>query len=338
MLDLLEFFPLRYPLLVPLLNTIGYYIKHKTRIPNEIIPFILFAVASAASVVVRQFMSGYSGWYYWFDIVFMYGIVNSLKLTLYAIGGYEAVRAIRFTGRREEVKNKMRRGFIRSVLAIVVATVLISLVTVLFGTSFFGVFSHLTDAWIGIIIYAVAFAVFGMIADHKEKITPAYIVMATSTLLSAMMFLMASITTNRILCFVGLALTAVLGITAGLLAFIPYAKARKEERDKVMNPLDETKYKKAWVKVRDKLIKLSPEKQKELLRGFLYFKLVGDSIYGNVDFDRPLIPVVNSDGSQIITTVTDAKTSGVSTESVKEAEGYINSVVEAETVVAGEEK
>lgn len=330
MLDLLEFFPLRYPLLVPVLNTLGYFIKHKTRIPNEIIPFLLFAVASVISTGIRYVMSGFSGWYFWFDIVFLYGVVNSLKLTLYAIGGYEAVRAIKFTSRREEVKNNMRRGFVRSILAIVVATIVISLVTMLFGSSFLGVFGHLTDAWVGIIFYAVAFDCFGKIAKHRERITPAYIVMMCSVLLSAVLFLVASVTASRFIGFICLALAAVLGIVAGILFVIPYIKERKRLKEEALKPFDPEAYQKKWVRVRDKLQKLSAEKQKEILCNFLCFKLIGNSIYNNVDLSAPLFSLADIEGKPVYVTPSKAAAYNVNPEAVTRAEEYISSLVDVE--------
>ena len=327
MLDLLEYFPLRYPILVPLLNAFGYGIKHRTRIPNEMIPFILFAIASATSVSVRYLMSGYSGWYYWFDIVFYYGIVNSLKLTLYAIGGYEAVRAIRFTSRREEVKNKMRGNFIRSVLGIVAATIIISLVTMMCGSSFFGVFAHLTDAWVGIIFYAVAFNVLGKLVRDREDITPAYIVMMSSLVLSGIMFLMASATANRVVAIAGLGLAMLFGLVAGALRFIPWIKDYKAKAGDAIKPFDAEDYQKKWVKVRERLLKLSPEKQKDLLKAFLCFRLVGDSIYNNVDVNTPLFTIPD-DGGTIVLSVDKARNAGVSEEAVASVEGYIASVVD----------
>ena len=127
MLEILELFPLRYVALVPVLNAIGFFLKHRTRLPNEYIPFLLFAFASVSSVTVRWMISGESGLLFWFDAVFMYGIVNSLKLTISAIGSYEAVRAIGFSGRRMEVQ-MFKRPVVRLFLAFITATVLFSLV------------------------------------------------------------------------------------------------------------------------------------------------------------------------------------------------------------------
>ena len=328
MLEILELFPLRYPLMIPLLNTVGYFIKHRTRIPNEVIPFTLFAVTSVLSIGLRQLMSGYTGWRFWFDAVFLYGIVNSLKLTLYAIGGYEAVRAIRFTGRREEVKNKMKRGFIRSLIGVAGATLIIALVTVIFGSSFFDIFSHLTDAWAGIIFYAVIVNALWKLAMQKDAITTAYIVMAVSIVLSDIAFLVAASTASKVICFAAIALAAVFGITAAILGYIPYAKERKALKEKMVREFDEKEYLEEWAKLRGKLIGMSPDKQKEILCGFLCFRLQGDSIYGNVDLSSPLFSAKDEQGKEIVLTVNKAKSSGASAESIITAETYISSIVD----------
>lgn len=335
MLDLLELFPIRFPLLVPLLNSIGYFIKHKTRIPNEIIPFILFVVASACSVGIRLFTTDYSGWYYWFDTVFLYGLVNSLKLTLYAIGGYEAVRAIRFTSRREEVKNNMR-GFFRSILGFVAATIIVSMVTVIAGSSFFGVFSHLTDAWGGIIAYAACYSFITNLVKHKERVTSAYIVMVCSIILSDVMFLLASATADRTLCIIGLVAAVVFGIVAGVLAFIPYIKERKAIKEKMLKPFNEDDYKKAWVKVRSKLLNSNKDKKKDILYNFLCFRLLGDSIYNDVDLSKPLFEVKDENGGNVVMPIAKAVSAGISADMIANAQEYVDSLVSAsENAVEG---
>lgn len=328
MLELLEFFPLRYALLIPFLNTVGYFLKHKASLPNEFIPFVLFAIASAVSVGARWLsVPVHAGFMFWFDVVFTYGLVNALKLTLYAIGGYEAVRAAKFTSKRGEVQNKMKRGFIRSIIGIAGATLIMALVTVAFGSSFFGVFAHLTDAWAGIIFYAVIVDALWKIAKHRERITTAYIIMAVSILLSAIAFLVASATASRIVCFVGIALTAVFGITAAILGFIPYAKERKKIKESILKPFDENEYRANWVRVRDKLVRLSEDKQREILRGFLCFCLVGDNIYNDVDFSRPLFSVQDENGQELVMPVAKAQAANVSASAIDEASSYIETLL-----------
>ena len=195
MLEILELFPLRYVALVPVLNAIGFFLKHRTRLPNEYIPFLLFAFASVSSVTVRWMISGESGLLFWFDAVFMYGIVNSLKLTLYANGGYEAVRAMRFsTAGSNKEKAMLKRPFVRLMLASIAATIVASAAFLAFGSAPWDIFLRLSDGWFYGILVVGFFDAFYKIAKKREKLTVSYWVMWGSVMASAIAFCLASTT------------------------------------------------------------------------------------------------------------------------------------------------
>ena len=325
MLEILELFPLRYVALVPVLNAIGFFLKHRTRLPNEYIPFLLFAFASVSSVTVRWMISGESGLLFWFDAVFMYGIVNSLKLTISAIGSYEAVRAIGFSGRRMEVQ-MFKRPVVRLFLAFITATVLFSLVALILGASFLDTFFKITDGWVYGFYFIGAFDLFSKIAKHRERITPLYIVRLASAMLAATMFCMAGMADDVGTCIAGIVLAAVLVGTSAITVLVPFIKEQKAESEEVKDFSPE-KYEETWAKLRGKLQKLSPEKKAEILEGFLLFRLIGDSILNNVDFSQPLFSTTNEKGEQILLTVRAAEEmNAADEESIASARGYIKAI------------
>lgn len=325
MLEVLDLFPYRYVLLLPVLNAIGYFLKHRTVVPNECIPPLLFAVACCASISIRWLMSGYEGWYFWFDTVFLYGIVNSLKLTISAIGSYEAVRAIRFSSRRMEVQI-VKRPFIRLLVAFITATLLFGLLALIFGASIFGVFAKMTDGWVFGIFFITAFCLYTRLATDPAKITPLYIVSLVSVAIANAMFCMAGMTADVRVCLIGCILAFVFWGAAAACVFIPFMQERKAARTKLKD-FDPDTYRKAWASIRGRLIKLAPEKQKELLEGFLVFRLVGDSIYNDVDMDKPLFALKDADGTQKLTSVASAKDAGADDAAIEAAKAYVDALI-----------
>lgn len=326
MLDVLDLFPLRYVLLVPVLNAIGYFLKHETRLPNEFIPFMLFAIASAVSISLRKLMSGYSGWLFWFDAVFMYGIVNSLKLTISAIGSYEAVRAFGFSSRRMEVQF-MKRPFIRLLLAFVTASVLFGIIALIFGASFFDIFFKITDGWIFGILFMAAFDLYSKLSKHPEKVTPVYIVTLVSVLISACMFCMAGMATDVRICFIGITLAGLFGVVSAISILVPFIKERKQAALELQE-FSADSYQKNWAIVRERILRMSDAaKKQELLENFLLFHLVGDSIYNNVNLDSPLFSIIEKDGTEKLVPVSKAKAAGVSDEDVEKAKTYISGLI-----------
>lgn len=326
MLELLEFFPLRYVLLVPLLNAAGCFLKHQTRIPNEYIPFMLFAIASALSIGIRRISAGDTGWLFWFDAVFMYGIVNSLKLTISAIGSYEAVRAFRFSSRRMEVRI-MKRPFIRLLLAFVTASVLFGIIALIFGASIFDVFFKITDGWIFGILFMAAFDLYSKLTKHPEKVTPVYIVTLVSVLLSACMFCMAGMATDVRICIIGISLAGLFGVVSAISILVPFVKERKEMALKLQEFSPET-YQKGWAIVRERILKMSDSaKKQDLLENFLLFHVVNDDIYNNVNLESPLFTIAGKDGTEKLVPVSKAKEAGVSDVDIEKAKAYIAGLI-----------
>lgn len=327
MSEILELFPLRYPLLLPVLNVIGYWIKHHTAIKNEFIPPLLFLIATGCNIGVRIATTPYTGFMYYFDLVFLYGLINSLKLTLYAVGGYETVRAIRFSFSRR-YGGIMKRPFIRVLLGFVTATALFTAMALILGSSILEVFFKITDGWIFGILFLACFDLWSKIAKHREKINGVYITMLIMLLISVAMFSMASSTDELTICIVGVSTSVFFGIACGLCLFVPFIKARKAEKNDKTYTFDELQD--IWVsKIRPRLSKVTDkEKKKEILLGFLPYCLVGDDLSNGLDKSRSLCVVEASDGlSYSISPAFYASEYGEDNDVYKAAESYIAKLI-----------
>ena len=333
MLELLELFPLRYPLMIPALNCVGWMLKHRTGMRNECIPMVLFAIACASSILVRRLMSPFSGWYFWFDAVFLYGIVNSLKLTLYAIGGYEAVRAMRFsTAGSNKEKAMLKRPFVRLMLASIAATIVASAAFLAFGSAPWDIFLRLSDGWFYGILVVGFFDAFYKIAKKREKLTVSYWVMWGSVMASAIAFCLASTTADRLTCIVALAVAGVFAVSAALCIIIPAVRERNG-KEEAPSEFDADAYRMEWTRERMKLAKADAEKKLKILSSFLCFKLVGDSLWNDIDFSRPLFAATTEDGKVDVMSVTTAIAKGADTEDVDKAVEYLQAIIAS----AGEE-
>lgn len=337
MYELLELFPTRYVLLIPVLNWMGYMIKHDTRIPNEFIPIILFAVASAVGMSLRHLTTGTAGIMHWLDVVLVFGIVNSLKLTLLSVGGYEAVRAIGFSSRREEVRKVMRRPFIRCLISFAAASVLFSLLAICTtGFDFVSIIQRITDGWVFGIMFLLAFDVISKIAKHRDRINAVYITMCVLVLASIVMFSIASVSESFAVCIGCLAAAVFLGLGAGICIFVPYVREKKEMKEKMLEELSTPDgIQRRWVKVRARILNMDAEKQKKILYAFLPTKLVGDSIYGSLDVESPFFRVREADGSEKAVPYDTAKSLGWSEDALKEAKDYIDLIVETASAREG---
>lgn len=327
MLDLLELFPLRFPLLIPVLNAIGYSLKHKSSLPNELIPPILFATSLGVNIVLRYLTSPYSGLYYWFDIVFFYAIVNSFKCFLYAIGGYEAVRAIRFSCKRQGVKDFMKRPFVRLFLAFIASCVLFTVLGLVFGFSILDIFFKITDGWIFGVLFLTAFDLFSKIAKHKDRITPVYITMLVLILLNVAMFFTASVTTDVKVCYATLALALLFGLSAGICSFVPFVREKKQAKKEKLENLTEEDLQKIWIKIRAKLVNVSDEKKLEILKGFLAYKPYADNINNALDFSQPMILVKNPEGETKATSISGAISLGVAEAELTTHVAYLKQLI-----------
>lgn len=322
---MLGFFPLRYVVLLPILIYIGYSLRARLRMKTAYIAVVLFAIASCVSIAIRWVLSDLSGWRFWFDAVFMYGIVNSLNLTVSALGSYTSVRDIGFRSRRMEVQI-VKRPFIRLFLSFITASVLFGIIALIFGASFSGIFFKITDGWIFGFLFMAAFVTFTKIALNKDEITPLFIVTICASVLFACMFSMASMADDVNTCIIGIVLSGISLAVAGICTLVPYMKARKKAISELKD-FDPESYRKAWAVVRGKLMKMDEEKQKRLLEGFLVFKLDGNSIYGDVDMSAPLFTLTAEDGSQKLVPVDGAKEAGAADADIEAAKAYIAGLI-----------
>ncbi len=333
MLEVLELFPTQYVLLIPVLNWLGYVIKHYTRVPNEFIPPFLFVVASASGMAIRHMSAGSVGVLHWLDVVFRFGIVNSLKLTLLSVGGYEAVRAIGYSARREEVKSVMRRPFIRCLLSFTVASVVFAILALCTtGTDFLFTVQRITDGWVFGILFLLAFDILSKLAKHKERITAVYIAMCIMVLGGVIMFSIASVSGSFAVSVGCLAGAVLLGLGAGICIFVPYVREKKEMKQKMLEELSTPDgIQRQWIKIRARMLHLDAEKQKKILYSFLPTKLVGDTIYGSLDISQPFFKVKEADSEKAVP-LDAAKKLGFD---VAEAKEYIDLLVDTSVAKEG---
>lgn len=327
MSEVLELFPLRYPLLLPVLNTIGYWIKHRTSVKNEFIPPILFLIATGCNIGFRMMTTPYTGFMYYVDLVFLYGLVNSLKMTLYAVGGYETVRALRFSFSRK-YGGFMKRPFIRVLLGFVTATVLFTVMALILGSSFLEVFFKITDGWIFGILFLACFDFWSKLAKHREKINGVYITMLVMLLVSVAMFSMASSTDELTVCIVGVSTSLLFSIACGLCIFIPFLKERKTEKEQKVYTFEGLQ--ELWTtKVRPRLNKITDDSKKmELLLDFLPYHLVGDSLNNGLDKSTAMCLVKGSDGEMYAVPASNyAAEYGTDNDAYKNAVAYVEALV-----------
>lgn len=341
MLELLEILPIKYAFLIPFLNTAGYVIKHKTKLDNTLIPFILFAIALVFGIVVRGFTTNYSSMVlYWLDVVLYHGIINGIKTTIYACGGYEVVRATYFhyKSRKVETDGEKKRMSTRTkTLIVILAAFLISsaifcAISLVFGAGLFGAFAKLTDGIIFGILLMMGYDLLSRLILRKEKITKTYVAMQILLLINVTAFAMASVTTNRTFSIIGLAIFVLSGLSAGILPYlIDYIKARRgdivADTEKKLSASD---IQSLWVKQRAKIVSASSiETKRKLLERFLAYKCVGDTIYGELDMNNPLI-IHEANGTMYALSVKSALDAGYSETSteITDARAYINKLLE----------
>lgn len=323
MLELFEILPVRYAFLVPILNSIGYFIKHRTKLNNTLIPSILFAIALASGILIRGFETNNEGWLYWLDVVVYHGLINGIKTTIYACGGYETVRALYFhyknkTVENNGVKKKMSdrtKRLISILVGFLLASVIFCVLSVLFGAGVFGTFAKLTDGFIFGILVMMCYDLASRLIQRKETITKVYVAMQILLLVNVSAFAMASVTTNRMFSIAGLAVFVLTGVCAGVLPYVvDYIKNRRSSSAIVnQKELSADAIQAEWVKQRSKILAASKKETRvKMLRRCLAYCLVGDSIYGALDLEQPFIVYTDTDGVSYALSVESALDKGYS--------------------------
>lgn len=327
MSELLELVPLRYPLFLFVLTSIEYGIKHHTTMRNELIPPLLLLIAIGLNVGLRSMTSPYDGVLYYVDLLLLYGVVNSLKLTLYAVGSYEVIRAFRFSVGKKHGGFIMKRPFVRVMLGFFTATVLFSVISLICGSSAMYIFFKITDGWIFGVLFLACFDFWSKFTKYKDRISGVYITMLIMLLLSVSSFSMASSTSNVIVCIVALACSLLFGLGAGLCILIPFLKQRKSDSAEKVYTFEELQ--EIWVsKVRPKLKKINDsEKKIEILAGFLSYRLVNDSIDNGLDSSRAMCLVTDEDGATYAVSASCYGATYGSDATYNEAVSYIKGLV-----------
>lgn len=340
MLEIFEVLPIKYAFLIPVLNSIGYLLKHKTRLDNTLIPATLFAIALAAGVLFRGFTTSSTGWIYWLDVVLYHGIINGIKTTIYACGGYEAVRAVYFHYERKKVEDKgegkmsnRTKTLLSILVAFLIASVLFCTISLVFGAGLFGAFAKLTDGLIFGVLVMMVYDLLSRLVFKERTVTKTYIAILVLLLINVTAFAMASVTVNRTFSIAGLAISAVTGISAGVLPYIvEHFKARRGDvalDDK--EELTAQDLQNEWAKSRSKVVSASnTESKRKLLERLLAYRCIGDSIYGALDLEKPLIVYKDANGNLYALSVASAKDKGIAEDSaeMKEAKAYIETLLE----------
>lgn len=337
MLEIMEVLPIRYAFMIPVLNSIGYILKHRTKLDNTLIPVCLFAIALATGILIRGFQTSASGWVYWLDVVVYHGVVNGIKTTIYACGGYETVRAIYFhyerrrvEGKGEEKKmSKMTRTLLSVLAAFLIASAVFCAISLIFGAGLFGAFAKLTDGLIFGILVMMAYDLLRRLAMKEGKVTKTYVAMQVLLLVNVVAFAMASVTTSRTFSLAGLAISAVAGISAGVLPYIVnHIQALRgdvavdDEKGITAQDLQDE-----WARNRSRIVSAgSVESKRKMLERMLAYRCIGDSIYGALDLERPLIVYKDADGTAYALSIAAAKDKGVT--DTAEASEYVDRLLE----------
>nr|WP_297653377.1 hypothetical protein [uncultured Prevotella sp.] len=219
-----------------------------------------------------------------------------------------------------------KKSFLLMLVAFVSATLIFGLLSFVFGEDLWGIFTKLTDGWIFGVLFMLAFDITKRVVTDKESITKTYIVMVVLIFLNVVSFFTASYAKTLNWLIAGIACAVVFGVTAGLLpSVVNYIKNRRDgfsPNGKKAFTTDDIQNE--WIKVRAKLVKAKDEKaKKEILYGFLAFRLKDDSIYNELDINQPLIKQ-----DSFAMTVNSATKSGVvSEDSIDQAKSYIDSII-----------
>ena len=323
-------------LLLSVLWSIGYTVKHKTKIPNIYIPFILLAVASALKYLEDSLAGLIFGEAPSLSTA-VWAVVYGIQYTFFACGGYEAVRAAKLTWQKRRVKEKKmdykKKPFVIFLIAFLVATVEFFAVSLIFGSGFFMAFAKITDGWIFGILLLMAMHLVYVIWNDREKITPVYIAMQVLLYINVISFAFASVTANRMFSLIGLAVSVFTGILAGVLPYlVSLIKAKRDQHGTHGKALNEASVQSEWSRTRKSCMNLAPEKKIAKLEKKLAFKLNGDSFYNGIDMNRPLLEGLVDDKPVAVTVAVATQPGkseelGITAEDIEQAKLYIEQIV-----------
>ena len=217
----------------------------------------------------------------------------------------------------------MKKKMFILAISFILATLMFVGISLILGISLFGSFQKVTDGWIFGILFMCVFDLVKKICD-REEIRKSYIAIQVLLLVSVFAFSFASCTEDPKLMFSGILIAFVTGVASIVVSVAVHHIENCGNGDNCDCGLtDETDLQKEWVKLRTKVLKLDKERQKEVLRDKLAFRLVGDNLFNAIDTSRAM---VSYNGYSM--TVKAGETANADVSTLIEAESYIDSLVD----------
>lgn len=215
----------------------------------------------------------------------------------------------------------MKKNLLIMALAFVGATLLFACVSLLFGETLLSTFMRATDAWLGMVALMCVGSFVTRIVG-KAKFTKTYIIMMVLFLANFVLFFYASSATDSTYALVAVITSLACGVCGIVLPFIVHAVESHRNGDSDgTGSVDTDAMQKQWQKLRKHVLKMDTDKKVEVLKEKLAFRLVGDSLYGALDFTRGM--VATDDKAM---TFEAGLANSVSPTILEEAENYIKSL------------
>ena len=217
----------------------------------------------------------------------------------------------------------MKKKILTFGLAFVVATIVFSIISMVFGSDLFVTFTRLTDGWIFGVLLLCFYDMFRRLCEG-ERLTKTYIAVQCLFLVNVVAFSYASTSVSTYWAGVALLISFVSGVSAIALPYIVgYIEDRRADNNDPDGEVDEDTLQKEWNTFVSKLMKISDKnRQKELLQKKLAFRLIGDNIFNALDVSRGMVVV-----DDLSMTVEMAVKNGVEQSKIDEANEYIDRLI-----------
>lgn len=216
----------------------------------------------------------------------------------------------------------MKKNLMVLTISFLVSTLIFVGISLVFGATILGAFQKVTDGWIFGIIFMCCFDAVKKFFEGA-KFTKTYIAMMSLFFVNVVTFSMASTATTREVALGGIVASVIAGATAIALPFVVRAvEARRSGNSDGAELTNEDAIQKEWVKLRSKVLRLDKEKQKEVLKAKLAFRLIGDNIFNALDTTRAM---VSYNGYSMTIEAGEKANADVAT--LVEAEGYVDKIL-----------
>ncbi len=208
----------------------------------------------------------------------------------------------------------MKKKILTFGLAFVVATIVFSVISMVFGSDLFVTFTRLTDGWIFGVLLLCFYDMFRRLCEG-ERLTKTYIAVQCLFLVNVVAFSYASTSVSTYWAGVALLISFVSGVFAIALPWIVgYIEDRRADNNDPDGEVDEDTLQKEWNTFVSKLMKISDKnRQKEL---------IGDNIFNALDVSRGMVVV-----DDLSMTVEMAVKNGVEQSKIDEANEYIDKLI-----------